>query len=104
MIRSKLQGRNFLISGATGFMGSFSLTSGKVLLEKILYSLPDSGKIYVIIRPKKNTSAKERFKLDISDSGCFDRLRDKYKSDFESFICSKIVVVQGDMVNCILTL
>jgi fatty acyl-CoA reductase len=37
------------ITGTTGFVG-------KVVLEKILRSLPDFKKIYVMVRPKKGMS------------------------------------------------
>ena len=37
--------KNILITGTTGFLG-------KVLLEKFLYSIPDCGKIYILIRNK----------------------------------------------------
>ncbi len=39
------RGKNIFITGTTGFVG-------KVLLEKILYALPDTGRIYVLIRNK----------------------------------------------------
>ena len=45
--------RDFLITGATGFMG-------KCLLEKILRSTTGQGKIFVLVRPKKGKSSQER--------------------------------------------
>jgi len=39
--------KQILITGTTGFLG-------KVILEKVLRSLPDVEKIYLLIRPKKN--------------------------------------------------
>lgn len=39
-----------LLTGTTGFVG-------KVLLEKLLYSLPTIQKIYVVIRTKKGSTA-----------------------------------------------
>ncbi|KOB66926.1 Fatty acyl-CoA reductase 1, partial [Operophtera brumata] len=46
-------GRNVLVTGGTGFMG-------KVLIEKMLYSIPDIGNIYILIRPKKGKSVAQR--------------------------------------------
>lgn len=46
-------GRNILVTGATGFMG-------KCLLEKILRSLPDVKRVYVLTRPKKDKSIRDR--------------------------------------------
>lgn len=54
-LKSYYQGKAILLTGTTGFLG-------KVLLEKFLYSLPDIGVIYVLIRSKKGSSLIERFK------------------------------------------
>lgn len=48
-------GRSILITGATGFMG-------KVLLEKILRSLPGVANVYIIIREKRGVQPQERLK------------------------------------------
>lgn len=53
-IKSKYEGRGVLITGATGFLG-------KVVLEKILFSLDMVDKIYVLIRKKEGSSLSERF-------------------------------------------
>jgi fatty acyl-CoA reductase len=47
------KGQNIFVTGATGFIG-------KVLLEKVLRSCPDVGNIYVLIRPKKGKTPKDR--------------------------------------------
>ena len=44
---------NILITGATGFMG-------KCLVEKILYSVPGNGRVFLLVRPKKGKSVQER--------------------------------------------
>ena len=46
-------GRNVFITGATGFMG-------KVLVEKLLRSIPDIGTLYCLVRPKRNKTVEER--------------------------------------------
>jgi len=46
--------KNILITGVTGFVG-------KVLLEKILRSLPMAGKIYIMIRNKRNVDVQQRY-------------------------------------------
>lgn len=53
-IKDFYKGKNILVTGGTGFMG-------KVLLEKLLYSVPDIGKIYVLMRPKKGKSIQQRY-------------------------------------------
>ena len=47
--------QNVFITGATGFMG-------KCLLEKLLRSVPDVGKVFVLTRAKKGKSPEERTK------------------------------------------
>ena len=42
------EGKRVLVTGTTGFLG-------KVLLEKILYSLPEVHTIYILIRSKKGS-------------------------------------------------
>ena len=59
-IRDYFRGKNLLVTGATGFCG-------KVLVEKLLRSCEGVGKIYVLIRKKKNGEEKnlqiiEKFK------------------------------------------
>jgi alcohol-forming fatty acyl-CoA reductase len=47
-------GKNVLITGATGFCG-------KVLVEKLLRSCEGIGKIYVLVRKKKQAMTHERY-------------------------------------------
>lgn len=49
-------GRKILVTGGTGFMG-------KVLLEKLVRSLPGLEVIYLLVRNKKGMSPKERVDL-----------------------------------------
>jgi fatty acyl-CoA reductase len=73
-----------LVTGTTGFLG-------KVLLEKVLYSLPDVELVYVLIRGKKGSHLSERFKKEIVSSPCFDRLRRIHENRFDDFIESKVL-------------
>lgn len=54
-IRQFYAGKRILLSGATGFFGTY-------ILEKLLRTCLEIDKIYVLIRPKKNMSIKERLK------------------------------------------
>jgi fatty acyl-CoA reductase len=52
-IQEFYKGRSVLITGATGFCG-------KSLLEKLLRSCADVGKIYLLVRPKKDEDISTR--------------------------------------------
>lgn len=47
------RGRKVLVTGASGLMG-------KVLIEKLLYSLPDIGCVYTLVRTKRGKNAESR--------------------------------------------
>ncbi|GBP52558.1 Fatty acyl-CoA reductase 1 [Eumeta japonica] len=65
------RGRKILVTGATGFMG-------KVLIEKILYSIPDVECVYALVRSKRGKTPEARieemWKLPVltSTSGYLD--------------------------------
>ena len=69
-------GTTVILTGATGFLG-------KVVLEKILYSLRGVEKIYVLLRPRGDTPAEARLKKEVLSWQCFDRLKEE-RPDFES--------------------
>ena len=69
-------GKTLFLTGTTGFLG-------KVLLEKLLFSLPCVARIYLLIRGKRGIKLDERFKKEIIESPCFDRLRQKYGQKFD---------------------
>ncbi len=59
--------KDIFITGATGFLG-------KCLLEKLLRSVPDVGRIMILTRPKKGKTVKERVDAimasKVSKGGC----------------------------------
>lgn len=86
-------GKNILLTGVTGFLG-------KVVLEKILRSLPGVNKIFVLVRAKKGSSTPERFKKEVLGSMAFDRIRKSLgASGLQDLINSKIVYVTGDLTK-----
>lgn len=52
-IKEFYSGKHVLVTGATGFMG-------KVLVEKLLRSIPDIGDVYILVRQKRGKTSKER--------------------------------------------
>lgn len=52
-VRSFYSGKNLFITGGTGFVGL-------CLIEKILRTMPDVGKLYLLMRPKQGTDISSR--------------------------------------------
>lgn len=79
-----------MLTGCTGFIG-------KVLLEKILRSIPGSGFIFLLCRKRKNMTGRDRVK-EILESRCFDRVRDTMgETEFYKWALEKIIPIQGDL-------
>lgn len=79
-------GRDVFITGATGFMG-------KILVEKLLFSCPDIGRLFLLIRQKKNSSVQARIS-ELIALPVFDRLRASNPK-----VLSKMVAVAGDVTQ-----
>ncbi|XP_051168817.1 uncharacterized protein LOC127286434 [Leptopilina boulardi] len=75
----------------TGFIG-------KILVEKLLRSLPKIGKIYLLMRPKKGKDIQERFH-EYFKAELFDPLREKDPSVIE-----KVIPLSGDVTQSCLGL
>ena len=58
MLAESYRGKAILLTGGTGFLGT-------ALVEKILRSIPDLGRLYLVVRPSKDKSAEERFYKDV---------------------------------------
>ncbi|GMT06565.1 hypothetical protein PENTCL1PPCAC_28739, partial [Pristionchus entomophagus] len=78
--------RSLFITGASGFLG-------KVLVEKLLYSVPDVKRIYIIVRSSRGKSARERWTV-ITEGILFDRLRRECPDALK-----KVIVVEGDLME-----
>ncbi|XP_039173869.1 fatty acyl-CoA reductase 2, chloroplastic [Eucalyptus grandis] len=85
-----LEGRNFLVTGATGFLA-------KVLIEKILRVSPNVGKIFLLIKAKDKQAAMDRVKDEIIGCELFKCLRQQYGEGYTNFMLSKLVPVNGDI-------
>lgn len=77
-------GRDIFITGGTGFMG-------KVLIEKLLRSCPNLKRIFVLIRPKKQSTATARIE-ELKKLPVFDRLRIEQPANL-----MKMIAVEGDV-------
>ncbi|KAK1399896.1 Fatty acyl-CoA reductase [Heracleum sosnowskyi] len=87
-----LQGKNYFVTGATGFLA-------KVLIEKLLRTMPDVGKIYVLIRAKDEQAAADRLKNEIIDSELFKSLESLHGKSYKTFMLDKLIPVAGDVCN-----
>ncbi|QQD17984.1 SDR family oxidoreductase [Spongiibacter nanhainus] len=88
-----LKGKNILITGTTGFLG-------KVVLEKLIRTVPDLGDIYLLMRGnRRNPDARSRFLNEIASSSIFDTLRETRGEWFESVCEHRIHCVTGEVTQ-----
>ncbi|KAF3795296.1 Fatty acyl-CoA reductase 6 [Nymphaea thermarum] len=81
-----LRKHNMLITGTTGFVG-------KLLIEKILRSQPDVGKLFLLIQGPNQEAVNERLKNEIINAELFKRLKGVHGISYEAFMLSKLVPV-----------
>jgi thioester reductase-like protein len=89
-VRRTLANRHLLLIGVTGFIG-------KVWLVDLLEKLPDIGKITLLIRRNRTTTAQRRFEKIAEESPTFDSLHGRYGEGFAAFLKTKVEVVEGDV-------
>ena len=89
-VRATLANRHILLIGVTGFIG-------KVWLVDLLESVPDIGKITLLIRRNRTTSAQRRFQKIIEESPAFDALHARHGRKLGAFLAEKVEVVEGDV-------
>ncbi|XP_044948221.1 fatty acyl-CoA reductase 2, chloroplastic-like [Hordeum vulgare subsp. vulgare] len=85
-----LGGKNFLITGGTGFLA-------KVIIEKILRTTPDVGKIYLLIKAKDSEAAMKRLQNEIVNTELFKYLQQLRGVDYNHFLARKLVAVVGNV-------
>ena len=89
-VRERLAGKHILLIGSTGFIG-------KVWLAKLLGDVPEIGKVYLLIRRGRSTSAERRFEKILEQSPVFETLHQRYGSGFAQFIADRVEVIEGDV-------
>ncbi|GLJ05638.1 hypothetical protein SUGI_0021940 [Cryptomeria japonica] len=87
-----LKGKNFLITGATGFVA-------KVLIECILRVQPDVGKLFLLIRAEDSSSALNRMNVEVMNMEIFKVLQRKYADEYEKFMLEHLVPIKGDLTR-----
>lgn len=83
-IQEFLRGARVLLTGGTGFMG-------KMVLEKLLRSVPHLDHVYLIIRPKKGKEVNDRLNA-IFDDRVYRRLKTEVP-----WYRSKVTALEGDV-------
>ena len=96
-IASHLRGKTLLITGSTGFLA-------KGVIEKILWSAPDIGRLYLLIRNRRRkdgsvVTAAERVETEVLQSTAFARLRELHGAAFQERMREKVVAVAGDLTS-----
>ena len=90
-VRDALAGRQFFITGATGFLGT-------ALVERLLRSVPDS-RVVLLIRPGRRSTPLQRATREILKNDCFDLLREQHGDRFEAEVASRVSAVGGDVAT-----
>ena len=91
-VRGALRGKQVLLIGVTGFIG-------KVWLAHALGDLPEIGKVYLLIRRQRSTSAVRRFEKIVEESPVFDALFEQHGERFCSLLRERVEVVEGDVTQ-----
>src|ERR1700704_2744292 len=89
-VRENLANRHLLLIGVTGFIG-------KVWLVDLLENIPNIGKITLLIRRNRTTSALRRFEKIVEESPAFDTLQERHGRKLGAFLKEKVEVVEGDV-------
>ena len=89
-VRESLAGKHLLLVGVTGFIG-------KVWLVDLLEKTPEIGKITLLIRRNRTTTAQKRFEKIVEESPTLDRLQEIHNSNLAAFLKEKVEVVEGDV-------
>ncbi len=93
IVKETLSEKNILITGCTGFLG-------KVLLEKIIRTIPDIASISVLLRANEtHSSAQERFEKEVLSSSVFNHLKDSDLDAFNHFCATKFNVIGGELTQ-----
>jgi fatty acyl-CoA reductase len=89
-VRHVLTGKNILLVGVTGFIG-------KVWLAQLLSEVPQIGKIYLLVRRQRTTTAQRRFEKIFEESPVFDSLQEQHGDGFADFVAERVEVIEGDV-------
>ena len=88
-VASTFDGAEILLTGGNGFLG-------KVILGMLLDRYPSVARVHVLLRPRRDRTARERFQQEILESPA---LRDLVRAKGSRFFEDKIEIWEGDAAN-----
>jgi len=89
-VAGALRGERIFVTGATGFLG-------KVLVEKLLWSVPEVGRLALLVRPDGGRGADERLRDEVLGSPAMARLRALHGELWAARTAEKVEAVAGDL-------
>jgi fatty acyl-CoA reductase len=89
VLREDYRDKSILLTGGTGFLGT-------ALVEKILFSLPELGRLYLLVRASREKGADRRFE-EMLASPAFARLREERGDGFREYASERVRVLEGDV-------
>lgn len=91
-VPAALSGKRILLTGATGFLA-------KVVLEKLIRTVPEIQGVILLIRGGDGGNARERFQRQVATSSIFDTLRAERGAWLERFFDERLDCVTGEVTQ-----
>jgi fatty acyl-CoA reductase len=91
-VAAALSGKRILLTGSTGFLA-------KVVLEKLIRTVPDLQGVILLIRGGKDGNARERFTRQVAASSVFDTLRAERGPWLDRFFDERVECVTGEVTE-----
>ncbi len=88
-VGSTFAGAEILLTGGNGFLG-------KVILGMLLDRYPQVGRVHVLLRPRRERTARERFQQEMLESPA---LRELVEAKGRAFFDEKVEVWEGDAAS-----
>src|SRR6202041_1760903 len=91
-VHASLAGKNILLIGGTGFIG-------KVWLANLLSDVPEIGKIFLLVRRNRSTTALEGFQKMVENSPVYGPLAQRHGAHLSDFLRAHVQIVEGDVTK-----